>query len=124
MGAGNGQEALVMDSQELPVGFLFQQMASVLPGVLVYIGGMVLLGINLKRLGQGAVLGLIGCGLLFVGMVGGSALQVWAMNQGTASRIGASMATINALTSLLHALGIGLLVAGILTGSSRYRSER
>jgi hypothetical protein len=124
MGAGNGQEALVMDSQELPVGFLFQQMASVLPGVLVYIGGMVLLGINLKRLGQGAVLGLIGCGLLLFTMIGGTVLQMWAMRGRTASEIGASMATVGALTSLLHALGIGLLVAGILSGSSRYRSDR
>jgi hypothetical protein len=113
-----------MDSQELPVGFLFQQLASVLPGVLVYVIGMVLLGINLKRIGQGAVLGLIGCGLLLVGMVGGSALQAWAMRQATANQIGASMSTVGALTSLIHALGIGLLIAGILTGSSRYRSER
>jgi hypothetical protein len=124
MGTRNGQEALVMDSQELPVGFLFQQLASALPGVLVYIGGMVLLGINLKRIGQGALLGLIGCGLLLLTMIGGSALQAWAMRGRTASEIGMSMATVGALTSLLHALGIALLIAGILSGSSRYRPER
>ncbi len=113
-----------MDSQEFPAGLLFQQIASATPGILVYVIGMVLLGVNLKRLGQGAVLGLIGCGLLLLTMVGGSALQVWVMNQGSTSQIGMSMMTVGALTSLMHALGIGLLVAGILTGGTRYRSER
>jgi hypothetical protein len=95
---------------------VLSQLVFQVPLILVYLAGMGMAGANLSRYGRAATFVLFGCGLLLLTMFGSAFVQSLILksasgDQGRAS-LSQNLATLGAVSGLLHTLGIGLLIAG------------
>ena len=97
------------------------QLAYNLPGLLVYLAGLLLAGIYRARYGRVATLVLIGCATLLLTTFLGVALQSFVLQRSSAASVASvtqNLAYVNGITILLHAIGVGFLLAAALTGRS------
>jgi hypothetical protein len=98
------------------------QLLSMSPTLLVCLGGMIVAGIWWRRAPRAAMLAMAGLGILLLGMLISPLIQVYIIsNRGaaTATTIGNTVAVMSMALSVLRAVGMGLLVAGVFAGRSR-----
>jgi len=106
--------------REIFVG-AFTQLLTTSPVLLVYVIGAVMAIVNLQRYPGAARLTLAGCVLLFVIAVAQAfAFQYVIFERAqlgwTAANVGVVFTVLGVITSLMHAAGLGLLLAAAFAG--------
>ncbi|MGB7158098.1 MAG: hypothetical protein WBD40_08530 [Tepidisphaeraceae bacterium] len=101
------------------------QLATSLPMLLVYIGGIVWALLCWRRAPRAAGLATAGLALMLITHVGSAALQGYFIsNRGAApaSNLAQAMMVVGFASTLLRALGMGLLVAAVFANRPRIES--
>ncbi|MEA2711212.1 MAG: hypothetical protein QOF78_3813 [Phycisphaerales bacterium] len=101
------------------------QLLAQTPLLLVYLGGMMVCALMWRRAGRGAMLAMIGLGLMLVSTVG-SALVVSVMVFGpsatgtSAVSLGQTLTVIAIGSSILRAGGLALVIAGVFANRPEF----
>src|SRR5215207_10536604 len=99
---------------------ILSQLAGQAPVLLVYVVGLILCALWSRRAPSAAMYAMIGCGLLLMTSVGVTVLQMYYINnRGAQPTLGYVMFVIGVTGSILRAVGIGLLLAGVFAGRPR-----
>lgn len=104
----------------LPI--LLSQLFSLSPLLLVYLGGMVLAAVWWRRAPGAAMFAIAGLGLMLLSSVAGSGMTIYVMNNrgsGTMTSFAQTMGVLSFAFSILRAVGLALVVAGVFAGRPR-----
>ena len=104
------------------------QLAYQAPQILVYLVGIVLGLLFVRRFGAAAVLCLIGCGLLIAVAVAAAAAQGMILERRLEegmphARISRLLMIVGIISSVLRALGLGMIVSAVFLGRRATKQE-
>jgi hypothetical protein len=106
---------------------LFSQLAGQLPVLMVYVGGMALCAMWWRRARGAAMWALMGLTLMLVATVGSTAMQTYLfatrVQAGTsAQQLGHVLFAVGIGSSIVRAIGLGMVVAAVFVGRQREES--
>jgi hypothetical protein len=92
------------------------------PAILAYLIGMFIALVNLRRCATPAMLTFIACSILMLLAIVQPVMTQWIIQSRSHTAPGAeiarAMASINVVTSVIRACGVGMLIAAVFTGRS------
>lgn len=107
---------------------LLTQLLGYAPTFLVYLVGIAVALAMLQRSPRPATFVLLGCTVMLLGTIMSIGLQHWVMRSHSASlvpsSIARSMSIVGILSTLIHSVGIGLLIAAAFTGRTTSSTAR
>ena len=101
---------------------LFSQLLSQVPSLLVYVGGIVLAAVWMRRAPTAATLTIIGLAIMLVSMLAFTLFQNYVITSraaGSAVSIGQMLTWAGLASSILRAIGLALVVAAVFANRSR-----
>jgi hypothetical protein len=108
------------------------QLVTLVPLMLVYLGGLIWCALWWRRAPQAALLAMLGIGLMLFGTVVARGISMYLiqsrMRGGSSSsstsavQIGQILSVVSIVSSLVHAGGIALLIAAVFAGRDREAS--
>ena len=106
---------------------LFSQLAGQLPVLMVYVGGMALCAMWWRRARGAAMWALMGLTLMLVATVGSTAMQTYlfasrAGGAGSMQQLSYVLFALGIGSSIVRAIGLGMLVAAVFVGRQREES--
>ncbi|MEA2735595.1 MAG: hypothetical protein QOE14_2046 [Humisphaera sp.] len=103
----------------------FGQLLTQAPMLLVYLGGMMFCALMWRRAGSGAMLAMIGLGLMLLSTIGSTLMVAFVVrNQSAAgtsmASLGQMMTVVAIVSSLIRAGGLALVVAGVFANRPQF----
>ena len=100
-------------------GILFSQLATALPMLLVYLGGLILAALWWRRSPRAVGLAIAGLALLLLVTLASSIITAYLLANRPPSGIGTTIGIVSIASTFLRAVGTALVIAGVFADRAR-----